>query len=154
MRSRTLQVLLATLPQDTQGENGQSRSRHVIGRSLIVPRHSLSGTEKSNYIKAVQCLQTKPSISGNLAPGAKSRYDDFVGAVSLHNTSPASITNILCVAHQSDTDHPWNRQLPVMAPILRLHLREGPSIRVWLHWLPALPQLGQDCLKPTRLSAI
>ncbi|CAK1358821.1 unnamed protein product [Cercospora beticola] len=33
--------------------------------------------EKRAYIQAVKCLQSKPALSGDLAPGAKSRYDDF-----------------------------------------------------------------------------
>ena len=41
---------------------------------------SLSAREKRSYIKAVQCLQTIPSISGDLAPGAQSRFDDFQAA--------------------------------------------------------------------------
>ena len=39
---------------------------------------TLTDAEKTSYIDAVLCLMSKPSISGNLAPGAKSRYDDFV----------------------------------------------------------------------------
>ena len=39
----------------------------------------LSSREKKDYIRAVQCLQKKPSKSDpTFAPGARSRYDDFV----------------------------------------------------------------------------
>ncbi|KAK4495154.1 hypothetical protein PRZ48_013481 [Zasmidium cellare] len=52
---------------------------------------SLCDDEKRDYIKAVRCLQTKPSISGDLVPGARNRYDDFVGThinqtLSIHST--------------------------------------------------------------------
>ncbi|KAI1049168.1 hypothetical protein LB506_004653 [Fusarium annulatum] len=33
--------------------------------------------EKNDYIGAVKCLATKPSQTGNIYAGAKSRYDDF-----------------------------------------------------------------------------
>jgi tyrosinase len=40
---------------------------------------SLSDEEKIAYTDAVKCLMNKPSISGDAIPGAKSRFDDFVG---------------------------------------------------------------------------
>lgn len=52
---------------------------------------TLSDEEKIAYISAVKCLMSKPSISGDAIPGAKSRYDDFVGVhinqtLSIHAT--------------------------------------------------------------------
>lgn len=52
---------------------------------------ALQDTEKKEYIAAVLCLQSKPSISGDIAPGAQSRYDDFVAAhinqtLTIHET--------------------------------------------------------------------
>ncbi|KAF1355335.1 hypothetical protein BDV97DRAFT_395703 [Delphinella strobiligena] len=47
---------------------------------------SLTSTEKKAYISAVLCIQSKPSRSGSFAPGAKSRYDDFV-AVHISQTT-------------------------------------------------------------------
>lgn len=39
----------------------------------------MSKAERKDYIKAVKCLQTKPSKSDpTWAPAARSRYDDFV----------------------------------------------------------------------------
>ncbi|RYP05512.1 hypothetical protein DL764_003772 [Monosporascus ibericus] len=39
----------------------------------------LSDAEREDYIAAVQCLQSKPSLfEEGVAPGAKSRFDDFV----------------------------------------------------------------------------
>jgi len=46
---------------------------------------SLSDDEKIAYIDAVKCLQDTPSLSGAEAPGAKSRFDDFV-AVHINQT--------------------------------------------------------------------
>ncbi|KAF7197717.1 Tyrosinase-like protein orsC [Pseudocercospora fuligena] len=52
---------------------------------------TLCPDEKRAYIKAVQCLLEKPSISGDLVPGARSRYDDFLGThinqtLTIHGT--------------------------------------------------------------------
>lgn len=47
---------------------------------------TLLPTEKKEYIKAVRCLQTLPSVSGDEVPGARTRYDDFV-AVHLNLTA-------------------------------------------------------------------
>jgi tyrosinase len=46
---------------------------------------SLSDNEKIAYTDAVKCLQDTPSLSGAEAPGAKSRFDDFV-AVHINQT--------------------------------------------------------------------
>ncbi|GKT45244.1 tyrosinase-like protein orsC [Colletotrichum spaethianum] len=54
--------------------------------------NSLSGSEKKAYTSAVNCLLIKPSKLGNdFAPGARSRYDDFVAVhinqtLSIHGT--------------------------------------------------------------------
>lgn len=46
----------------------------------------LSNSEKKAYTDAVICLQSKPAKTNPaLAPGAKTRYDDFV-AVHINNT--------------------------------------------------------------------
>ncbi|PPJ50635.1 hypothetical protein CBER1_05750 [Cercospora berteroae] len=52
---------------------------------------TLTAEEKRAYIDAVLCLMSKPSISGDLVPGARSRYDDFLGThinqtLSIHGT--------------------------------------------------------------------
>lgn len=39
---------------------------------------ALCASEKREYIDAVLCLQSLPALSGSFAPGAQSRYDDFV----------------------------------------------------------------------------
>ncbi|KAG9698850.1 tyrosinase central domain-containing protein, partial [Aureobasidium melanogenum] len=52
---------------------------------------TLSKPHKKKYIDAVLCLQSKPAISGSLAPGARSRYDDFLAThinqtLTIHGT--------------------------------------------------------------------
>ncbi|KAF2163713.1 hypothetical protein M409DRAFT_68307 [Zasmidium cellare ATCC 36951] len=46
---------------------------------------TFSRQEKREYIDAILCLMEKPSISGDLAPGARSRYDDFL-AIHINQT--------------------------------------------------------------------
>ena len=42
-------------------------------------RSAFSTSEKKAYINAVLCLQSKPALTpSSLAPGAKTRYDDFI----------------------------------------------------------------------------
>ena len=45
----------------------------------------MSEDQRRSYISAVKCLQSKPSRLGSLAPGAQSRYDDFI-AVHIQQT--------------------------------------------------------------------
>lgn len=55
-------------------------------------RNSLSGAEKKDYTSAVNCLLNKPSkLEPGFAPGARSRFDDFVAVhinqtMSIHGT--------------------------------------------------------------------
>jgi hypothetical protein len=54
-------------------------------------RSTLSNSNKKKYIDAVLCLQSKPAKSGSIAPGAKSRYDDFIAThinqtLTIHGT--------------------------------------------------------------------
>ena len=104
---------------------------------------ALSAAQKTAYISAVQCLQSKPSKSGSLAPGAKSRYDDFVaahinqtltihGTVSLYPSVEAKLPGALELTHKTG-------QLPVVAQVLCLHVRDCTAQRVRLHRPPALP---------------
>jgi len=73
-----------------------SMSSCTIGKAAVRKEWlSLSDKEKTAYITAVQCLMDKPSITGDAAPGAKSRYDDFVAVhinqtLSIHATVSAS----------------------------------------------------------------
>lgn len=60
--------------------------------SVLAYRKNFSGTERKAYIAAVRCLQTKPSTADPaFAPGARTRYDDFVAVhinqtLSIHGT--------------------------------------------------------------------
>ncbi|KAF2215550.1 hypothetical protein CERZMDRAFT_4869, partial [Cercospora zeae-maydis SCOH1-5] len=56
---------------------------------------SLTAQEKRAYTDAVRCLMRKPSISGDLAPGARSRYDDFLGTHINHTLSIHGTGNFL-----------------------------------------------------------
>ncbi|THX42284.1 Di-copper centre-containing protein [Aureobasidium pullulans] len=52
---------------------------------------SLSKSNKKKYTDAVLCLQSRPARSGSIAPGAKSRYDDFLAThinqtLTIHGT--------------------------------------------------------------------
>jgi hypothetical protein len=59
---------------------------------------NFTNTEKAAYIKAVQCITTKPSkLSSTVAPGAKTRYDDFVAihiqqTMNIHGTVRRPVT--------------------------------------------------------------
>jgi tyrosinase len=63
-------------------------------------RSTLSTPEKTNYIKAVNCLAKKaPKTPAGIAAGAKNRYDDFVvthinQTLSIHGT-------VRCTPHES-----------------------------------------------------
>ncbi|KAH8588626.1 hypothetical protein B0O99DRAFT_356866 [Bisporella sp. PMI_857] len=67
-------------------------------------RRSLSKTERLAYIKAVKCLQGKPSQTSAVYLGAKSRYDDYLG---LHIGLAGNI-------HFNGPFLPWHRKLLVI----------------------------------------
>lgn len=110
------------------GESGKLSHVHIYSLclGLSVHRHTLSGSDKKSWIRAVQCLQSKPGLSGDAAPGAQSRYDDFVATVRYKCTIRSS-TLLTLQAHQPDPLHTWHRQLPFVAPILPLDIRAGSS---------------------------
>lgn len=62
-------------------------------------RGSLTASEKKQYIAAVQCISTKPSIiPSELCPGCETRYDDFVAThinqtLSIHGTVSMPLAN-------------------------------------------------------------
>lgn len=79
-------------------------SVHKKGNDCSTPAHeiirsTLSADEKTAYIDAVLCLQSKPSISGDLAPGAKNRFDDFVAThinqtLTIHGTVSCTLIHL------------------------------------------------------------
>ncbi|KAG8526301.1 uncharacterized protein KY384_000294 [Bacidia gigantensis] len=61
---------------------------------------SLSAGERKNYIKAVQCLTTKPAkISKSEAPGARSRFDDW-DAVHIKLTNNVHFSGLFLHFHR------------------------------------------------------
>ena len=75
-----------------------SQSRHfVIGADFILYRGALSKAERKDYINAVLCLQKLPSkLDPKKFPGARTRYDDFVG---VHINQTLSIHFTVCFFH-------------------------------------------------------
>ncbi|KAK1623769.1 hypothetical protein BDP81DRAFT_399120 [Colletotrichum phormii] len=62
---------------------------------------SLQRQEKLDYIKAVQCLQSKPALTpSDIIPGAKTRFDDFV----------ATHINQTFTIHYTGTFLSWHRR--------------------------------------------
>lgn len=59
---------------------GYTQAPKCSPRTAMVRKEwtTLEPQEKRSLLDAVLCLQRLPSISGDLAPGARSRYDDFV----------------------------------------------------------------------------
>lgn len=60
----------------------------------------LSDAEKTDYIDAVRCLMTKPSITPpEVVPGARTRYDDFV-ATHMNLTQTIHLTGNFLTWHR------------------------------------------------------
>ncbi|KAI1426985.1 hypothetical protein F5Y12DRAFT_223882 [Xylaria sp. FL1777] len=80
----------------TQADNSTDAKRistcNVFNAKVRRDWKAFSSTEKKQYIAAVKCLQAKPSIADpTFAPGARTRYDDFVAVhinqtLSIHGT--------------------------------------------------------------------
>ncbi|KAB5562845.1 hypothetical protein GE09DRAFT_1109963 [Coniochaeta sp. 2T2.1] len=71
----------------------KKNSTCTLENATIRRECDLSVPEREEYIKAVLCLQSKPpKVPKSVAPGAKSRFDDFVAfhmtqAMVLHDTT-------------------------------------------------------------------
>ncbi|GAP87774.1 putative FAD binding domain-containing protein [Rosellinia necatrix] len=82
----------------SQYDNSTNKQRaggcrcNLLNAKLRRDWRSLSSTQRKEYIAAVKCLQTKPSIADpTFAPGSRTRYDDFVAVhinqtLSIHGT--------------------------------------------------------------------
>ncbi|KAL1646456.1 hypothetical protein SLS61_007817 [Didymella pomorum] len=82
------QYAYATLKQNSALAKRTSSGCSLATASalLTLSREHMSKVDRKAYIKAVQCLQTKPSKSDpTWAPAAKTRYDDFV-AIHVNQT--------------------------------------------------------------------
>lgn len=121
----------------------------------------LTLAQRKEYTNAVLCLMSKPALTSSAAPGAKSRFDDYIvvhvqqtprnhGSVRVYtsNTYPVLISN------------PYADLLLTLAPLLRMALRASPSQRVWIQgistgmWLsPFLSPLTLPIID-TQLSSI
>jgi tyrosinase len=67
---------------------------------LTTGRGTLSKSDKQAYIKAVKCLQSKPGKgSAEFAPGAKTRFDEFV-ATHINVTSTIHYTGNFLSYHR------------------------------------------------------
>lgn len=51
---------------------------HWYEPKVDLPRGKMYDNQKLAYINAIKCLQTKPSKTQHLYPGARSRFDDYV----------------------------------------------------------------------------
>ncbi|KAH8896868.1 Di-copper centre-containing protein [Thozetella sp. PMI_491] len=83
LAAQSLATLIGSIQSGSLGKYLSTRGVKQscgIGKAIARREYStLSNNEKLAYTKAVKCLMASPSkISPGLAPGAKSRYDDFV----------------------------------------------------------------------------
>ncbi|KLU82363.1 hypothetical protein MAPG_01435 [Magnaporthiopsis poae ATCC 64411] len=77
-----------------QADHGAAEKRACSIHNTAIRRDwaTLTKCERKDYIKAVKCLMAKPSKSpSSFAPGARSRFDDFVAVhinqtLSIHGT--------------------------------------------------------------------
>ncbi|KAI0528040.1 hypothetical protein F5B22DRAFT_632546 [Xylaria bambusicola] len=83
---------VSALQSDESIEKRKPTSCNIFNARVRRDWKHFSSTEKKQYITAVKCLQAKPSIADpTFAPGARSRYDDFVAVhinqtLSIHGT--------------------------------------------------------------------
>ncbi|KAK0372696.1 hypothetical protein CLIM01_09952 [Colletotrichum limetticola] len=85
------QAIEALQAAEGNGTFGKRDSCTLFNARVRRDWNSLSGSEKKAYTSAVNCLLTKPSKLTDFAPGARSRYDDFVAVhinqtLSIHGT--------------------------------------------------------------------
>ncbi|EDU44897.1 tyrosinase central domain protein [Pyrenophora tritici-repentis] len=82
--SGQIEKLVAYAQQQAEAElKANSKKRGTCNKNNIAVRRewsALSKTERKAYTDAVLCLQSKPAKTpASVMPGAKSRFDDFVG---------------------------------------------------------------------------
>ncbi|KAK8091883.1 hypothetical protein PG997_002244 [Apiospora hydei] len=79
---------------------GVSQECTIANAAVRKEYADLSDVEKTDYIDAVRCLMTKPSITPpELVPGARTRYDDFV----------ATHMNLTRTIHMTGNFLSWHR---------------------------------------------
>lgn len=97
---------LATFALGVASENITSHNPHhrqgCTKETLRVRRNwrSFSTPEKKAYIGSILCLQQKPARTpSHLAPGARTRYDDFVAT---HINQTLQIHYTVCASREKD----------------------------------------------------
>ncbi|KAK7429634.1 hypothetical protein QQZ08_003829 [Neonectria magnoliae] len=82
-----LSTLLAVASIAAESGLGAATSKCGCTKPVVRKEwRTLSTDQKHEYIAAIKCLASKPSQTGGIYPGAKSRYDDFV-ATHIVNTN-------------------------------------------------------------------
>ncbi|KAI4660374.1 uncharacterized protein J4E78_005077 [Alternaria triticimaculans] len=79
-------------------KNGYPNPGQCTLKNVAVRREwsMLSKPERRNYIDAIKCLHSKPSLTpASVAPGARSRFDDFVVTHVLQTYSVHATANFL-----------------------------------------------------------
>ncbi|KAK8004253.1 hypothetical protein PG989_003972 [Apiospora arundinis] len=94
-------AILETKGNTKKGLEATARTGCSVANARIRREWStLSKPERKEYIKAVQCLRSLPSKSDpEFAPGARTRYDDFV-AVHINNTRIIHATGNFLTYHR------------------------------------------------------
>jgi tyrosinase len=72
--------------RNTQKGSDSLNIERIKSIKLIANRRSLSVSQRTDYIKAVQCMMSKPPISKKFFPVVTNRYEDFV---ALHANATA-----------------------------------------------------------------
>lgn len=124
LSSYALDQTLANLPSSSEDSEACTRETLRIRRDW----RTFSKPEKEDYINSVLCLQELPSRTpSHLAPGAKTRYDDFLAThinqtLEIHYT--VHLATSLPPSFRTLTSTLGN--LPRMAPLLHLRVRTSP----------------------------
>ncbi|KAJ0275979.1 hypothetical protein CBS470a_011029 [Colletotrichum nupharicola] len=92
IQAQAIEALQAVERDGTLGKRGGC---NLFNARVRKDWNALSGSERKAYTSAVNCLLRKPSKlqASGFAPGARNRYDDFVGVhinqtLSIHGTAP------------------------------------------------------------------
>ncbi|KAI0542229.1 hypothetical protein GGR58DRAFT_300870 [Xylaria digitata] len=93
LNEQALSALQSLFDNSTASTNEKRASKcNIFNAKVRRDWKYLSSAEKKQYIAAVKCLQSKPSTADpSFAPGARTRYDDFVAVhinqtLSIHGT--------------------------------------------------------------------
>lgn len=96
------QVAYDTTTQTVAGESGNQKRGQCSVRDLRLRRdwRTFSDADKKSYINSVLCLQKLPARTpSDIAPGARTRYDDFV-ATHINQTLQIHYTGTFLAWHR------------------------------------------------------